>query len=40
MGGKSAPRSVERGTDTAVWLATSDMNAMGKFFRDRKVIPW
>jgi NAD(P)-dependent dehydrogenase (short-subunit alcohol dehydrogenase family) len=40
MGGKSAPRSVEQGADTAVWLATSDMNATGKFFRDRKVIPW
>lgn len=40
MGGKSAPRSVEQGADTAVWLATSEMKTTGKFFRDRKVIPW
>lgn len=40
MGGKSAPRSVEQGADTAVWLATSELIETGKFFRDRKVIPW
>ncbi len=40
MGGKSAPRSVEQGADTAVWLATSDLKITGQFFRDRKVIPW
>jgi NAD(P)-dependent dehydrogenase (short-subunit alcohol dehydrogenase family) len=41
MGGRSAPRSVEQGADTAVWLATlGDGGPTGKFFRDRKVINW
>ncbi|MBX2956027.1 MAG: SDR family oxidoreductase [Cyclobacteriaceae bacterium] len=40
MGGKSAPRTVEQGADTAVWLATAAISETGKFFRDRKVIPW
>ncbi|ODU24487.1 MAG: short-chain dehydrogenase [Verrucomicrobia bacterium SCN 57-15] len=41
MGGASAPRSVEEGADTAVWLATeADQQLTGKFFRDRKEIPW
>lgn len=40
MGGKSAPRSVERGAETGVWLATAEDPGTGKFFRDRKVIPW
>jgi NAD(P)-dependent dehydrogenase (short-subunit alcohol dehydrogenase family) len=40
MGGKAAPRSVEQGADTAVWLATSDRISTGKFFRDRQEIPW
>ena len=41
MDGPDAPRSVEQGADTAVWLATlSDHGPRGKFFRDRKEIPW
>lgn len=41
MGGPSASRSVEQGADTAVWLvAEADANLSGKFFRDRKEIPW
>jgi NAD(P)-dependent dehydrogenase (short-subunit alcohol dehydrogenase family) len=41
MGGSSAPRSVEEGADTAVWLATlPDGGPTGGFFRDRKPIPW
>lgn len=41
MGGRSAPLNVERGADTAVWLATThEMLPSGKFFRGRKVIPW
>lgn len=40
MGGKAAPRSVEQGADTAVWLATTEKISTGKFFRDRKEIPW
>jgi len=41
MGGAGAPRSVEEGADTAVWLATlPDDGPSGGFFRDRKPIPW
>ena len=41
MGGKSAPRSVEQGADTAVWLATlPETGPTGGFFRDRRAIPW
>lgn len=41
MGGVNATRSVEEGADTIVWLATdADKKLTGKFFRDRKPIPW
>ncbi len=41
MGGSAAPRSVEEGADTAVWLATlADDGPTGGFFRNRKPIPW
>jgi NAD(P)-dependent dehydrogenase (short-subunit alcohol dehydrogenase family) len=41
MGGSGAPRSVEEGADTAVWLATLPENGpTGGFFKDRKPIPW
>ena len=41
MGGAEAPRSVEEGADTAVWLADeADHSLTGKFFRDRAEIPW
>ena len=41
MGGDGAPRSVEEGADTAVWLATlPDDGPSGGFFRDREPIPW
>jgi len=41
MGGPTAPRTVEQGADTAVWLATlPDGGPTGGFFRDRKPIPW
>jgi len=41
MGGANAPRTVEQGADTAVWLATlPDGGPTGGFFRDRKPIPW
>jgi NAD(P)-dependent dehydrogenase (short-subunit alcohol dehydrogenase family) len=41
MGGSGAPRSVEEGADTAVWLATlPDDGPSGGFFRDREPIPW
>ena len=41
MGGDSASRSVEKGAETAVWLATlPDGGPTGGFFRDKKPIPW
>jgi NAD(P)-dependent dehydrogenase (short-subunit alcohol dehydrogenase family) len=41
MGGEGAPRTVEKGADTVVWLATlSDGGPTGGFFRDRRQIPW
>lgn len=40
MGGPDAPRTVEQGADTAVWLTTSINVSTGKFFRDRTEIPW
>ncbi|HYN23119.1 MAG TPA: SDR family oxidoreductase [Thermoanaerobaculia bacterium] len=41
MGGEGATRPVEKGADTAVWLATlPDGGPTGGFFRDRRHIPW
>jgi NAD(P)-dependent dehydrogenase (short-subunit alcohol dehydrogenase family) len=41
MGGPRAPRPVDQGADTAVWLATlPDGGPTGQFFRDRRQIPW
>ena len=41
MGGADAPRGVEEGADTAVWLAMLPAGGpTGQFFRDRKAIPW
>ena len=40
MGGPNAQRTVEQGADTAVWLATEKDIPSGKFFRDRKEIPF
>jgi NAD(P)-dependent dehydrogenase (short-subunit alcohol dehydrogenase family) len=41
MGGQSAPRSVQQGADTTVWLATlPDNGPTGGFFRDRRPIEW
>jgi NAD(P)-dependent dehydrogenase (short-subunit alcohol dehydrogenase family) len=41
MGGPNATRSVEEGADTAVWLASeAPQHLTGRFFRDRKEIPW
>jgi NAD(P)-dependent dehydrogenase (short-subunit alcohol dehydrogenase family) len=40
-GGPNATRSVEEGADTAVWLADEAPHELtGKFFRDRREIPW
>jgi NAD(P)-dependent dehydrogenase (short-subunit alcohol dehydrogenase family) len=41
MGGDGAPRSVEEGADTPVWLATlPDGGPTGQLFLDRKRIDW
>jgi NAD(P)-dependent dehydrogenase (short-subunit alcohol dehydrogenase family) len=41
MGGSAAPRSIEQGADTPVWLALDAPQSLtGKFLRDREVIPW
>ena len=41
MGGRGASRTVYKGAETVVWLATvPDSGPTGGFFRDRKPIPW
>ena len=41
MGGAGAPRTVEQGADTAVWLATlPESGPSVGYFRDRKPIAW
>jgi NAD(P)-dependent dehydrogenase (short-subunit alcohol dehydrogenase family) len=41
MGGRSAPRSVEMGARTPVWLALlPEGGPNGGFFRDERPIPW
>lgn len=41
MGGPNAERSIEKGAETIVWLATlPDDGPNGGFFRDNAPIPW
>ena len=43
MGGPDAPRSVEEGAETAVWLATRAFDAgdtTGVLWEDRAIVPW
>jgi NAD(P)-dependent dehydrogenase (short-subunit alcohol dehydrogenase family) len=41
MGGKSAPRSVQHGAETPVWIASEAPRELtGKFFRDKAEIKW
>lgn len=41
MGGRHAPRSLQEGADTIVWLATlPDDGPTGEFFSDRRRIDW
>ena len=41
MGGSNAPRSVDEGADTIVWLATlPDSGPTGGFFHDRRRVEW
>ena len=40
-GGAGAPRTVQQGADTIVWLATeAPLSLTGRFVRDRQVIGW
>jgi NAD(P)-dependent dehydrogenase (short-subunit alcohol dehydrogenase family) len=41
LGGPEAPRTVEEGADTPVWLATLPAGGpTGGFYRDRETYPW
>jgi NAD(P)-dependent dehydrogenase (short-subunit alcohol dehydrogenase family) len=49
MGGPDAPRSAEKGAETAIWLATREFdkdsddfqkNTTGVLWEDRQVVPW
>ncbi len=41
MGGPGAPRSVDDGAKTPVWLALAPPDGpMGGFFRDERAVPW
>ena len=43
MGGPDAPRSVEEGAETAIWLATREFNPgdkTGLLWEDREVVDW
>jgi NAD(P)-dependent dehydrogenase (short-subunit alcohol dehydrogenase family) len=41
MGGRGANRTVEKGAETPVWLATlPDNGPTGGFFRDKKSLAW
>ena len=41
MGGASAPRSVEEGAETAIWLATeAPTDLTGGFFQNRQPLEW
>ncbi len=41
MGGRGATRSLEKGAETPIWLATlPDDGPTGSFFRDRRAIAW
>jgi len=41
MGGRGATRSVAKGAESVVWLATlPDNGPTGGFFHDRKAVPW
>jgi NAD(P)-dependent dehydrogenase (short-subunit alcohol dehydrogenase family) len=44
MGGASAPKSIAEGAETAVWLATRELQpgitVTGRLWEDREVLPW
>ena len=40
MGGPAAPKSLEEGADTAIWLATEPDIPTGRYFYERQEIAW
>lgn len=40
MGGPNAPRTVEKGAETAVYLATQKGLPTGRFWRDKRPVSW
>jgi hypothetical protein len=40
MGGSDAPRSIEEGVETPVWLARMRNGPSGHFWRDREIVEW
>jgi NAD(P)-dependent dehydrogenase (short-subunit alcohol dehydrogenase family) len=40
MGGQDAPRTIEEGAETIVWLAKNEKETTGKLFRDKMIINW
>lgn len=40
MGGHGADRSVQKGVETIIWLATSNEPKSGYFYRDKTIISW
>lgn len=40
MGGLNAPKTVQEGADTAVWLTTDPNIKTGKLYQDRTIINW
>jgi hypothetical protein len=40
MGGSDAPRSIEEGVETPVWLARMRDGPSGHFWRDREIVEW
>lgn len=40
MGGPGATRTLEKGAETGVWLATAATIPNGKFLRDKEIIKW
>jgi NAD(P)-dependent dehydrogenase (short-subunit alcohol dehydrogenase family) len=40
LGGPDAPRSVEQGADTVLWLAQREAGETGRLWEDRTVVPW
>lgn len=40
MGGQNAPRPVEKGAETAIYLSVTDGLPTGRFWRDKRPINW